>query len=62
MWLGNFMEISEIKGSNILLTGAKLILADGEYEIHEKEIAKFNVINFTAYIEITHAQEKTVCS
>ena len=36
MWLGNFMARSEIKGYNVLLTGAKLIPADGEYEIHEK--------------------------
>ena len=54
------MSRSGIKGHHVLLTGAKKIHYDDAYKTQEKEIAALKLLKFTAYNELTLAQEDMV--
>ena len=51
MWLGKFMEISGIKGYNILITCDNKIHADDPHKTKEKN-SELKLLNGTAYNEL----------
>ena len=56
-----FTKRAGIIARNTLLTGNRKILADDKDEKKYKVVSELNLINKTAYNDLTHAQEDIVC-
>ena len=59
--VGKFMERSEMKGYDVLLTGDNKILADDVYKANEKWVYALKLLNKTAYNDPILAHKYAVC-